>query len=150
VDIEIDIFRYHHVTLAGLETITSGDLFIGDTRMNEIPPAERGVGMVFQHFRNLGHPLVNQIFFRAGQLQAKRHIFRNGKVVCWSVNRKPSPAVSASAWRLVVPWWLSRASSCWMLQHFRNLGHPLVNQIFFRAGQLQAKRHIFRNGKAGA
>ncbi|CDK79487.1 Maltose/maltodextrin transport ATP-binding protein MalK [Klebsiella pneumoniae IS22] len=30
--------------IAGLETITSGDLFIGDTRMNEIPPAERGVG----------------------------------------------------------------------------------------------------------
>ncbi len=29
--------------IAGLETITSGDLFIGDTRMNEIPPAERGV-----------------------------------------------------------------------------------------------------------
>ena len=35
------------------------------------------------------------------------------------------------------------------LQHFRNLSHPLVNQIFFRAGQLQAKRHIFRNGKVG-
>ncbi|MDU7293964.1 MAG: ATP-binding cassette domain-containing protein [Klebsiella pneumoniae] len=36
--------------IAGLETITSGDLFIGDTRMNEIPPAERGVGMVFQSY----------------------------------------------------------------------------------------------------
>ncbi|ODH83426.1 ATP-binding cassette domain-containing protein [Salmonella enterica] len=34
--------------IAGLETITSGDLFIGETRMNDIPPAERGVGMVFQ------------------------------------------------------------------------------------------------------
>ena len=30
--------------IAGLETITSGDLFIGEKRMNDTPPAERGVG----------------------------------------------------------------------------------------------------------
>ena len=35
--------------IAGLETITSGDLFIGDTRMNDIPPAERGVGIQLAH-----------------------------------------------------------------------------------------------------
>jgi multidrug efflux pump len=29
--------------IAGLETITSGDLLIGDTRMNDVPPAERAV-----------------------------------------------------------------------------------------------------------
>ncbi|MDU5801571.1 MAG: ATP-binding cassette domain-containing protein, partial [Haemophilus parainfluenzae] len=38
-----------------LETITSGDLFIGDTRMNDIPPAERGVGMVFQSYALYPH-----------------------------------------------------------------------------------------------
>ncbi len=31
------------------------DLFIGDTRMNEIPPAERGVGMVFQSYALYPH-----------------------------------------------------------------------------------------------
>ena len=31
--------------IAGLETITSGDLFIGEKRMNDTPPAERGVGV---------------------------------------------------------------------------------------------------------
>ena len=36
--------------IAGLETITSGDLFIGEKRMNDTPPAERGVGMVFQSY----------------------------------------------------------------------------------------------------
>ena len=36
--------------IAGLETITSGDLLIGDTRMNDVPPAERGIGMVFQSY----------------------------------------------------------------------------------------------------
>ncbi len=34
--------------IAGLETITRGELLIGDQRMNEVPPAERGIGMVFQ------------------------------------------------------------------------------------------------------
>lgn len=41
--------------IAGLETITSGDLFIGDARMNDIPPAERGIGMVFQSYALYPH-----------------------------------------------------------------------------------------------
>jgi ACS family hexuronate transporter-like MFS transporter len=41
--------------IAGLETITSGDLLIGDTRMNDVPPAERGVGMVFQSYALYPH-----------------------------------------------------------------------------------------------
>ncbi|MCV5950172.1 ATP-binding cassette domain-containing protein, partial [Escherichia coli] len=34
--------------IAGLEDITSGDLYIGDQRMNDVEPSKRGVGMVFQ------------------------------------------------------------------------------------------------------
>lgn len=41
--------------IAGLETITSGDLFIGEKRMNDVPPAERGVGMVFQSYALYPH-----------------------------------------------------------------------------------------------
>ncbi len=41
--------------IAGLEDITSGDLFIGEQRMNDIPPAERGVGMVFQSYALYPH-----------------------------------------------------------------------------------------------
>ncbi|ESU79674.1 Maltose/maltodextrin transport ATP-binding protein malK [Shigella dysenteriae WRSd3] len=41
--------------IAGLETITSGDLFIGEKRMNGTPPAERGVGMVFQSYALYPH-----------------------------------------------------------------------------------------------
>ncbi|KMV31864.1 maltose/maltodextrin ABC transporter ATP-binding protein MalK [Photobacterium swingsii] len=41
--------------IAGLEDITSGDLFIGDKRMNDIPPSERGVGMVFQSYALYPH-----------------------------------------------------------------------------------------------
>ena len=41
--------------IAGLEDITSGELKIGDKRMNEVPPAERGIGMVFQSYALYPH-----------------------------------------------------------------------------------------------
>ena len=41
--------------IAGLETITSGELLIGDQRMNDVPPAERGIGMVFQSYALYPH-----------------------------------------------------------------------------------------------
>lgn len=41
--------------IAGLEDITSGELFIGDKKMNDVPPSERGVGMVFQSYALYPH-----------------------------------------------------------------------------------------------
>jgi len=41
--------------IAGLEDITSGDLTIGGERMNDVPPAERGVAMVFQSYALYPH-----------------------------------------------------------------------------------------------
>ena len=41
--------------IAGLEDITSGELKINDRRMNEVPPAQRGVGMVFQSYALYPH-----------------------------------------------------------------------------------------------
>ncbi|KLV06950.1 maltose/maltodextrin transporter ATP-binding protein [Photobacterium aquae] len=41
--------------IAGLEDITSGDLYIGEQRMNDVPPSERGVGMVFQSYALYPH-----------------------------------------------------------------------------------------------
>jgi ABC-type sugar transport system ATPase subunit len=34
--------------IAGLETITSGEIMIGGTVVNELPPRERDIAMVFQ------------------------------------------------------------------------------------------------------
>lgn len=41
--------------IAGLDGITSGDLFIGDKRMNDVPPANRNIGMVFQSYALYPH-----------------------------------------------------------------------------------------------
>lgn len=41
--------------VAGLEGISEGDLFIGGERVNDVPPARRGVGMVFQSYALYPH-----------------------------------------------------------------------------------------------
>jgi multiple sugar transport system ATP-binding protein len=44
--------------IAGLEEITSGDLFIGDRRVNDIPPKDRDIAMVFQNYALYPHMTV--------------------------------------------------------------------------------------------
>jgi multiple sugar transport system ATP-binding protein len=41
--------------IAGLEDITEGELTIGGKRVNEVPPAERGIAMVFQSYALYPH-----------------------------------------------------------------------------------------------
>ena len=41
--------------VAGLEDITEGELLIGDKYMNDVPPVDRGVGMVFQSYALYPH-----------------------------------------------------------------------------------------------
>ena len=36
--------------VAGLETISQGDIFIGDRRVNDVAPADRDIAMVFQNY----------------------------------------------------------------------------------------------------
>ncbi|HAI86613.1 MAG TPA: glycerol-3-phosphate ABC transporter ATP-binding protein [Firmicutes bacterium] len=41
--------------VAGLEEITSGDIYIGDTLVNDIPPKDRDIAMVFQNYALYPH-----------------------------------------------------------------------------------------------
>ncbi|MFN3728565.1 MAG: ABC transporter ATP-binding protein [Fimbriimonadaceae bacterium] len=41
--------------IAGLEEATSGDLFIGDVRVNDVPPKDRDIAMVFQNYALYPH-----------------------------------------------------------------------------------------------
>ncbi|MBK1990444.1 ABC transporter ATP-binding protein [Sphaerospermopsis aphanizomenoides BCCUSP55] len=47
-------------TIAGLETATSGNLFIGDRLVNDIPARARDVAMVFQNYALYPHKTVAQ------------------------------------------------------------------------------------------
>lgn len=44
--------------IAGLESITSGDFTIDGARMNDMPPAQRGIAMVFQSYALYPHMTV--------------------------------------------------------------------------------------------
>lgn len=46
--------------IAGLEEISSGELFIGEKRVNRTPPRDRGVGMVFQSYALYPHMTVRE------------------------------------------------------------------------------------------
>jgi lactose/L-arabinose transport system ATP-binding protein len=46
--------------IAGLETITSGELDIGGNRMNEVDPSQRGIAMVFQSYALYPHMTVRE------------------------------------------------------------------------------------------
>ena len=36
--------------IAGLESVTEGELFIGDRMVNKVPPKDRDIAMVFQNY----------------------------------------------------------------------------------------------------
>jgi sn-glycerol 3-phosphate transport system ATP-binding protein len=44
--------------VAGLETLSGGDIFIGDRKVNDIEPAERDIAMVFQNYALYPHMSV--------------------------------------------------------------------------------------------
>ena len=65
--------------VAGLESITSGDILIGDTVVNELPPMDRDIAMVFQNYAlyphmsvydNMAFGLKMRQFARAGDRPA--------------------------------------------------------------------------------
>ncbi|MGK6356758.1 ABC transporter ATP-binding protein [Sphingomonas sp. DT-207] len=46
--------------IAGLETVDSGEIRIGERRVDTLPPGERGVAMVFQHYALYPHMSVRE------------------------------------------------------------------------------------------
>jgi multiple sugar transport system ATP-binding protein len=46
--------------IAGLESITDGDLHIGERRVNDVPPRDRDIAMVFQSYALYPHMSVRQ------------------------------------------------------------------------------------------
>ncbi len=44
--------------LAGLEDVSSGGIYIGDAKVNDLPPGARGLGMVFQSYALYPHMTI--------------------------------------------------------------------------------------------
>ena len=46
--------------IAGLETVTSGDIFIGGKRINDVPIHKRNLGLVFQNYALFPHKTIGE------------------------------------------------------------------------------------------
>jgi ABC-type sugar transport system ATPase subunit len=44
--------------IAGLESITNGEIIIGDRIVNDVDPSKRGIAMVFQSYALYPHMIV--------------------------------------------------------------------------------------------
>src|SRR5687768_18128087 len=69
--------------LAGLETISDGAIFIGERRVNGVPPRYRDLAMVFQNYalyphmtvaQNIGYPLLIRSEEHTSELQSRLHL----------------------------------------------------------------------------
>src|ERR671924_11395 len=67
--------------IAGLEEITSGDLMIDGERVNDVPPAERGLAMVFQSYALYPHMSVRDNMGFALRLAGVGKAERDAKVL---------------------------------------------------------------------
>jgi lactose/L-arabinose transport system ATP-binding protein len=73
--------------IAGLETITAGNLDIGGERMNEVDPSKRGIAMVFQSYALYPHMTVRENmgfalrFARVPKDEIARHVNQAARIL---------------------------------------------------------------------
>jgi len=102
--------------LAGLEEITSGDIYIGDKLVNDVAPKDRNIAMVFQSYALYPHMSVydNMAFglklrkTPKAEIDARVHeaasiLGIQASRTCWIASPRRSLAASGSAWRWGVP-----------------------------------------------
>ena len=94
--------------IAGLEEITAGDLMIDGQRVNDVPPSDRGLAMVFQSYALYPHMSVGDNMGFSLRLagvskEERAQEGRRGRrasctsTSCSTASPRSSPAASASA-----------------------------------------------------
>ena len=118
--------------IAGLEEISGGEMYIGDRLINDVPPKDRDIAMVFQNYALYPHMTVykNMAFGLELRKMPKDEIDKRvreaAKILeistCLTVSRRLCPVVSVSVLPWAVQWSVTRRSSCstslcptWML-----------------------------------
>lgn len=108
--------------VAGLERVTSGDIWIDRKRVTEMEPKDRGIAMVFQNYALYPHMSVEENMawglkirgmgkgLIAERVQEAARILELDGLL----KRRPRncPAASASAWRWAAPLCVIRRYSC--------------------------------------
>ena len=100
--------------IAGLESITDGEMIMGGRVMNKIPPKNRDIAMVFQNYAlypnmkvkdNIAFPLKMR---HTGKQETKSMVAESRKswswILYWKGNRVLFPEGSVSEWPWHVLW----------------------------------------------
>ena len=109
--------------IAGLESITSGTLRIGERVVNDVAPKDRDIAMVFQSYALYPHMTVAENLGFGLKLRGHSHDARSPRACtkprrcsswrrCSTASPRRCRAVSASASRSGVRWCASRRCSC--------------------------------------
>ena len=96
--------------IAGLEEITSGDLLIDSSRMNDVPPDQRGLAMVFQSYALYPHMTVgdNMGFAlklaRVGKVERRKKVLESAKILQLEqyLDRKPGQLSGGQRQRVAI------------------------------------------------
>ena len=107
--------------IAGLEEITGGQIRIGDRVVNNLPPGDRDVAMVFQNYalyphmtvaENIGFALrMRKVPKAEARSASRRRLASSASPTTSTASRSSSPAASASASRWAARSCASRRSS---------------------------------------
>ncbi len=133
--------------IAGLEDITAGDLYFGETQMNAVPPHKRGVAMVFQNYslyphltvyENMAFALKNQRIPREEIDETVRQIARvldlSGKL-----DRKPRELSGGERQRVAIGRALVRKPELFLMDEpFSNLDTKLRTELRNQLQRLHA------------
>ena len=132
--------------LAGLETITAGELRIGGQRVNELPPKTRDVAMVFQDYALYPHMSVRENL--AFPLKMRRtSAAEQAKKIAWAsdmlelgalLDRKPAQLSGGQRQRVAMGRALVREASVFLLDEpLSNLDAKLRVQVRAEIAELQ-------------
>ena len=109
--------------IAGLEEISKGEMYIGGRLINDVPPKDRDIAMVFQSYALYPHMTVykNIAFGLELRKTPKDEIDKRvheaprswRSSTCWTASPRLCPVVSVSVLLWAVQWFVTRQSSCW-------------------------------------
>ena len=106
--------------IAGLEEVSGGELYIGDRKVNDVPPKDRDIAMVFQSYALYPHMTVYKNMAFALELrkvpkdEIDKKVREAAKILGLEEYLKRKPKELSGVWLWDVLWCVSQLYSCWM------------------------------------
>ena len=135
--------------VAGLEEITSGDLYIGENRVNDVAPKDRDIAMVFQNYALYPHMTVYDNIAFALKLrklpkdEIKRKVHEAAEIldITQYLNRKPKALSGGQRQRVAIGRAIVREPKVLLMDEpLSNLDAKLRNQM--RAEIIKLRQRI--------